>query len=76
MVDVGMTEHQRIHLLGVKTEGHGVTRIFLFAALDLSTIQQQPGLTATNQVAGTGDFTSSAVELQINAHVQGFLTGS
>ena len=62
MVDMGMTEHDRVERCRIETEGVGIARLVGLAALDHAAVQQQPVTRREHLVAGTGDFAGRTME--------------
>jgi hypothetical protein len=67
MVDVGMTEHDRVDPAGVERQLHIQRMRFRSPALEESGIEQYPGSRGLEQMHGTGDLAGRAPKRQSNS---------
>ena len=66
VIDVRVAQHHRVDRFGSERKRLAIADVGLIAALDQPAVEQQRAAANGEDVAGTGDFTGRAVELQVH----------
>ena len=66
VIDVRVAQHHRVDRCGIERKRLPIADVGLIAALDQPAVEQQRAAANGEDVAGTGDFTGRAVELQVH----------
>ncbi len=68
VIDVGMTEHDRVDVIDGKGERVRIASVGGFVALNQAAFEQERVIAGANHVQGSGDFPGSATKFQFYGH--------